>query len=60
VPELAGAAKADSFFVSSVAWQAGHSTAGDEVRTKVSNSLPQRSQRYSKMGIGGSGFRRRG
>jgi hypothetical protein len=58
-PELAGAAKAESFLVSSVAWQLGHSTAGEEDRTRVSNSLPQRSQRYSKMGIACSDIRRR-
>jgi hypothetical protein len=39
------------FFRRSVPWQAGHSGAGDEVRTSFSNSLPQALHWYSKMGM---------
>ncbi len=35
----------------SVPWQLGHSTAGEEPRTRVSNSLPQPAQVYSKIGM---------
>ncbi len=35
------AAKVDSFFVSWVPWQLGHSGAGADWRTSVSNSFPQ-------------------
>jgi len=45
------AAKADIFFRSSVPWHAGHSGAGEDPRTSVSNSLPQELHEYSKMGM---------
>jgi hypothetical protein len=44
-------AKADSFFLRSVPWHFGHSTAGEDPRTRVSNSLPQAAQAYSKIGM---------
>jgi hypothetical protein len=45
------AAKVDSFFVNSVPWQAGHAGAGAELRTSVSNSLPQPLHLYSNIGM---------
>jgi hypothetical protein len=41
----------DGFLCRSVPWQAGHSAAGDELRTSFSNSLPQAPHLNSKMGM---------
>jgi hypothetical protein len=48
------AAKVESFLCRSVPWQVGHSDAGEELRTRVSNSLPQETHLNSKMGMAGS------
>ena len=45
------AAKVESFLCSSVLWQPGHSGAGADERTSVSNSLPHALQEYSKIGM---------
>jgi hypothetical protein len=45
------AAKAESFLFNSSPWQLGHLGAGEEPRTRISNSFPQDVQAYSKMGI---------
>ena len=44
-------AKADIFLRSWVPLQPGHSGAGDELRTRTSNSLPQEAHWYSYMGM---------
>jgi hypothetical protein len=44
-------AKPESFLVSSSPWHDGHSGAGEDARIRVSNSLPQARQAYSKMGM---------
>ena len=46
------AEKVDSFLCRSALWQAGHSDAGEELRTRVSNSLPQPAHLNSNMGMG--------
>ena len=45
------AEKVDSFLCRSAPWQDGHSNAGEELRTRVSNSLPQDPQLNSNMGM---------
>ena len=48
---LVTAAKVESFLVSSVPWQAGHSITGSDDRTSFSNSLPQVLHAYSNIGM---------
>ena len=50
-PAPAIAAKVDIFFLSSVPWQLGHSGAGADWRTSVSNSFPQELHAYSNIGM---------
>jgi hypothetical protein len=45
------AEKVDSFLCKSVLRHAGHSEAGDDVRTSFSNSLPHEPHLNSKMGM---------
>ena len=45
------AAKVDNFLCRSVPWHPGHSGAGEELRTSVSNSLLQEAHLNSKMGM---------
>lgn len=45
------AEKADSFLCSLELWHDGHSGAGEDPRTRVSNSLPQELHEYSNMGM---------
>jgi len=44
-------AKPDSFFCSAALWHDGHSGAGEDARTSVSNSVPQSRQAYSNIGM---------
>ena len=50
------AEKVDSFLCRSVLWHDGHTEAGDEPRTRVSNSFPQDRHLNSNIGMTVSRF----